>query len=162
MLFPWRILGVSALLFIATVVRAQEPPLLSKGQTLYLSIYSHVWHGNFDRRGQPTMALLSTLVSIRNTDMASPVRVLSARYYDTEGKLLKEYLPAARLIPPLGTTELFVERQDSAGGSGANFVIKWSAERDVNPPLVEGVHLDLYSTRPVSFITTARPIVPDK
>ena len=60
---------------------------------------------------------MSTHVSIRNTDPKLAIRVNSARYYDTEGKLLREYLPSPKSIPPFGTHELFVPRSDSSGGS---------------------------------------------
>jgi hypothetical protein len=61
-------------------------------------------------------------------------------------------------VPPLGTLELFIERSESAGGSGASFVIRWQADRPVSPPLVQAVHADLRNPRTVSFITVARPV----
>ncbi len=149
------------LLALAPAASAQPSatlPPLSKGQTLYLPIYSHLWHGNTDRSGKADQAQLSALVSIRNTDSGKALRVTSAKYYDTDGKLLREFLPVARLIPPLGTLELLVERREAEGGSGANFIIHWQNEEAINPPLVEAVHADLYGLKPVSFITTARPI----
>lgn len=143
-------------LSLSTTALAQEAQ--SKGQTLYLPIYSHLWHGNVDRSGKADMAQLSALVSIRNTDPGKALRVISAKYYDTDGKLLREFLPAVRLVPPLGTLELLVERREAEGGSGANFIIRWQNDEALNPPLVEAVHADLYGLKPVSFITTARAI----
>ena len=67
-------------------------------------------------------------------------------------------LPAPQTIPPYGTHELYVARSDSSGGSGANFVIEWSAERPINPPLVEALHADIREARTLLFVTTARPI----
>jgi len=137
---------------------AQEPPPASAGQTLYLPIYSDLWHGDLGNRNVPDKTALSALVSIRNTDPAQPIRILSARYHDTQGKLLRDFVPKVRTVPPLGTLELFIERSESEGGSGANFIIRWQAERPVNPPVVEAVHADLRNPRTVSFITVARPI----
>src|SRR5581483_3516429 len=128
------------------------------GQSLYLPIYSHIWHGDVSSRGQPTKTLVSVLVSIRNTDPAKSIRVTSARYYDTGGKLIKDYVATAVTIPPMGTHEIFVPRGDDVGGSGANFVIAWQADSRVSPPLVEGVHANLPAGRAIVFITTARPI----
>ncbi|HEX5392653.1 MAG TPA: DUF3124 domain-containing protein [Rhodocyclaceae bacterium] len=141
-------------------LHAQEAAPLSSGQTLYLPIYSHLYHGDPDRSGKPEETLTSAHVSIRNTDSAGSLRVTSARYYDTAGKLLKEYVPAPRTVGPLGTLELFVPRADVAGGSGANFIITWSAESAVNPPLVEALHADVRASRGIVFITTARPVKP--
>lgn len=150
----------AALLFAACAAAAwaQEPLPPSAGQTLYLPIYSDLWHGDLGSRNLPDKTALSALVSIRNTDPAQPIRVLSARYHDTQGKLLRDFVPKVRSVPPLGTLELFIERAESAGGSGASFLIRWQADRPVNPPVVEAVHADLRNPRTISFITVARPI----
>lgn len=141
----------------AMAASAEEPPT-SRGQALYLPIYSHIWHGDLNKEGYPLKGLVSALVSIRNTDSKLPIRILSARYYATDGKLLKEYLPEPRTIPPMATYELYVEKKESAGGSGANFVITWDASTPVNTPIVQALHVDIQGSRTISFLTTARPI----
>lgn len=156
----FRYSALALLLIFAAPVIADEPGL-SKGQTLYLPIYSHVWHGDLKKDGYPLKSLVSALVSIRNTDLNNPIRILSARYFDTSGKPLKEYVAAAKIIPPMGTYELYVERKEFAGGSGANFVILWEAGAPVNFPVVEAIHADIQGHRTLSFITTARPIRTD-
>jgi hypothetical protein len=141
------------------VAQAQEAPAQSAGQTLYLPVYSHLYHGDINSRtGKPSETLVSTHVSIRNTDMKAALRVTSARYYNTEGKLLREFLPAPQIIPPLGTYELFVPRSDASGGSGANFIIEWTAEGPINTPLVEALHADIREARTLLFVTTGRPV----
>lgn len=138
---------------------AQEPATLSVGQTLYLAVYSHLYHGDVHpKTGKPSETLVSTHISIRNTDPVTPLKVTSARYFDTDGKLLREYVPAPKAVPPLGTLELYVPRSDSSGGSGANFLIDWSAGKAINPPLVEALHADIREARTLLFVTTARPI----
>ena len=130
----------------------------STGQTLYLPIYSHLYHGNPDRDGKPQQTLVSAHISIRNTDPRLPIRVTSARYFDTHGKLLREFVPAPAAIAPLGTLELFVPRTDASGGSGANFVIVWDAAAPASPPLVEALHADIREARTLVFTTSARVI----
>ena len=130
------------------------------GQRLYLPIYSHIWHGDLDARGEPTRTLVSVSVSIRNTDPDQSIRVTSAQYYDTAGRRLKDYVPSPRTIPPMGTHEIFIPRSDDLGGSGANFVIVWTSDVPVSPPIVEGVHANLPAGRAIVFTTTARPIPP--
>lgn len=134
----------------------------SIGQVLYLPIYSHMYHGDLDKQGKPTQTLLSAHVSIRNTNTQEPLKILYARYFDTDGRLVKEFVPSPLIIPPLGTHELFVQRSDVSGGSGANFLISWSAGSSVNPPLVEALHADVQAARTLIFVTTARPISPIK
>lgn len=149
------------LLFALQGALAQEARPLSRGQTLYLPVYSHMLYGNVSSKGQASRVLLSAMVSIRNTDAKRPIRVLSARYYDTGGRFLREYVPAAQTIPPMGTLELFVELNDESGGSGANFVINWEAAQPVNPPLVEALHANMDSGKAVILTTQAVPVLPE-
>ena len=136
---------------------------LSRGQMLYLPIYSTIWHGDTHPiKGEPMKSGMSALVSIRNTSMKTPIKVVSARYYNTDGKLIKEFVAAPKAIVPLGTLELFIEKSEAAGGSGANFLIQWKAASDTNAPIVEAVHIDNQASRPYSFITTARVVQKDK
>lgn len=156
---PTRFLALVAGLVFAGLAAAQSLPA-SMGQVLYLPIYSHIYHGDLDAQGKPMQTLLSAHVSIRNTNSGKPLKLLYARYYDTQGKLLKDYQTKPVDIPPLGTHELFVPLSDVSGGSGANFLIAWSADTTVNPPLVEALHADIQPTRTLTFVTSARPIHP--
>lgn len=144
-------------LLAAQAFGADEPLLLS-GQTLYLPVYSHVYHGDPGKDGKLAQTLVSTHISIRNTDPQIAIRLVSARYYDTVGKLVRAYVNAPVTIPPLGTHEIFVPRTDTAGGSGANFLIAWTAETPANPPIVEALHADIREARTLMFITTGQPI----
>jgi hypothetical protein len=142
----------------STATVAQEARPLSTGQTIYLPIYSHMLYGNVGKSGKVSQVLLSALVSIRNTEGQRPLRILSARYYDTHGKLLGERVPKPIIIPPYGTHELFVELNDASGGSGANFVIRWDAEAPINPPLVESLHANMDGGKAVIFMTQSVPL----
>ena len=146
---------------VSTASANQQAPIRSTGQSLYLPVYSHIWHGEMDRKGEPTRALMSVSVSIRNTDPARPIRILSAQYYDTDGRKLREYVPAPRSVAPMGTFEIFVPRSDDTGGSGANFDIVWKSDAPAGLPLVEGVHASLQAGRSVAFVTSARPMPAD-
>jgi hypothetical protein len=142
----------------STAAFAQETRPLVKAQTLYLPIYSHMLYGNLGRSKNASSVLLSALVSIRNTDTKRPLRILSARYFDTHGKQLGERVPTPVVLPPLGTLELFVELNDASGGSGANFIIKWDAEQPINPPLVESLHANMDGGKAVIFMTQSVPV----
>lgn len=146
------------LLAYCALAFGQTPFELTSGQVLYLPVYSHVWHGDVDNTGKPFKTLVSTLVSIRNTDPVKPIRLTSARYYDTDGKQLQEYVSRPLIIKPMGTHEIYVSRDDDRGGSGANFLIAWRSDTPVNPPLVEAIHMNLPAGRSIVFTTSARPI----
>jgi hypothetical protein len=150
--------AVSCSCLLAPAAIADEIVQASTGQSVYLPVYSHLWHGNLSAKGQPEILQLSALISIRNTDPANPIRVISARYYDTAGKLLREFNPSPKALAPLGTLELFVERREAEGGSGANFVIRWQSDAPVSQPVIEAIHADLNSVRTASFVTIGRPV----
>lgn len=152
------------ILVIGGTTSAMAAEELSLGQTLYLPVYSQIWHGDRVIDGKyPVKRLVSALISVRNTSFKTSIRVFSANYYSTDGKLLKEYIPKPVVISAMGTYELFVERKESEGGSGANFVIQWDSAVRTNPPIVEAVHADVSSgSYALTFITSARPIQADK
>ena len=75
MTFP-RFFAVLLALFSAN---APAQTALSSGQTLYLPVYSHVYHGDVDSKGAPQQTLVSALVSIRNTDLANTIDRKSTR-----------------------------------------------------------------------------------
>ena len=106
---------------------------------------------------------ISGIVSViqTNTDLAKSIRVMSAQYYDTDGKKLRNYVPTAQAIPPMGTLELFVPRSDDTGGSGANFIIVWKADQAASPPIVEGIHANMPTGRAIAFISSARTLPED-
>lgn len=133
----------------------------SLGQTLYLPIYSHIWHGETDRNGEPMKALVSVSVSIRNTDPEKSIHITSAQYFDTGGRKLRQYLPSPKTIGPMGTYEIFVPRSDDTGGSGANFVIVWKSDTPASRPVVEGFHANLPVGRSIAFTTSAQVIPTD-
>lgn len=149
---------ICALLLAAPAALAQEGRPLSKGQHLYLPIYSHMLYGNVNSKGLTARVLLSAMVSIRNTDPRRAIRIVSARYYDTGGRFLREFVPAVQALPPLATMELFVDLHDDSGGSGANFLVAWDAAQAVNPPLVEALHANMDSGKAVILTTQAVPV----
>ena len=79
---------------------------LSKGQTVYVPVYSHISHGNLDGRGKASELLLSSMLSLRNTDPALPITITSARYYDTDGKMLREFMAKHDVAPPVMPEEV--------------------------------------------------------
>ena len=155
--FKW-LFAAGLCLFSALAGAQGVLPVRASGQTLYLPVYSHIWHGEMDSKGKAAKTLVSVLVSVRNIDPVRPLRVTSAQYFDTEGKRIKEYLAAPRVIPPMGTYELYVPTSDDSGGSGANFLITWKADGSINAPVVEGLHANLPVGRSIVFLTQARVI----
>ena len=128
---------------------------LSNGQHLYLPIYSVIQYGDRDRSGSARELPVSSLVSIHNTDLDRPIRLVAARYYATDGKFLRDLVSSPRVLKPMETVEFLVERRDVVGGSGANFVIQWDAAVPVSPPLVQALHVEVQTNRAIVFTTDA-------
>ena len=124
---------------------------LSGGQSVYVPIYSHVYHHDRTR----TFNLTATL-SVRNTDSESAIHLDSVRYYDTEGELVESFLDGVLSLPPLASVDYVVEERDVRGGSGANFIVEWSAEGPVTAPVIEAVMVSTKSSQGISFRSPGR------
>lgn len=149
-------LGAMAALIAAALMlglgQAAAGQELSDGQTLYVPCYSHIYHGVNSRPFD-----LAVTLSIHNVDMTEPLTLEVVDYYDTNGDRLRSYLDEPVTVPPLATVEYLVEQMDESGGSGANFIVVWSSERGMNPPLVESVMIGTSSQQGISF--TSRGVV---
>ncbi|WP_027182729.1 DUF3124 domain-containing protein [Desulfovibrio inopinatus] len=127
----------------------------STGQTLYVPCYSSVHHGIKTR----TLELTVTL-SLHNVDPSKSIRIDAVEYYNTEGKKVRSYIESPIEVGPLGTQEFIVDQQDTEGGSGANFIVKWKADSPVNAPLAEAVMIGTSSNQGISFLTRGVVITP--
>lgn len=146
------LLGLSAPLFAEG-----EEIELSTGQTVYVPIYSHIYSGV---KARPFN--LAATLSIRNTNLKSRIRLVSVRYYDSGGKLVKDYLSTPATIDALATTRYIITEDDRAGGSGANFIVIWDSEQPVNPPVIEGVMIGTHSGQGISFVSRGQVIEEDR
>nr|WP_284694528.1 DUF3124 domain-containing protein [Geomonas sp. Red32] len=126
---------------------------LSKGQTVYVPVYSNVFSGPKRRPFQ-----LAATLSIRNTDPTAPLRVVSIEYFDTRGKLLRRYLEKPLSLGPLASTYVHIEEKDVGGGFGANFIVRWDANRVVNAPIIECVMIGATSGQGISFVSPGQEI----
>ncbi|BAY28418.1 hypothetical protein NIES2107_02470 [Nostoc carneum NIES-2107] len=126
---------------------------IAMGQTIYVPIYSHIYH-NDERK---ILDLAATL-SIRNTDLNNPIIITSVRYYDSDGKLIKNYLDKHIQINALGSTDFFVNRTDTSGGSGANFIVEWVSSKIISEPIVEAVMIATEFQQGVSFVSQGKVI----
>jgi len=145
------ILGAS---IYSSSVNADESVILSKGQTIYVPAYSHIYSGN---RESPF--LLTVTISIRNIDPRHSLKVTRVDYYETQGKLLKKFLDASLVLKPLESIRYVVPQKDKTGGSGANFIVEWVSDNLVNPPIVETIMIGTQRQQGVSFTSRGQPII---
>ncbi len=142
---------ITVIVLVNSSLNARENKGLSKGQTVYVPAYSHIYTGN-----KEVPSLLAVTLSIRNTDPNHPIQILVVDYYETHGKLLKKYISSALTLDAMGTKHFTIPAKDKAGGSGANFIVEWKAEKPVNLPIIETIMIGSRS----SFTSQGQEIYP--
>jgi hypothetical protein len=123
------------------------------GRSAYVPAYATVQAG-----GGRTRIDLATTLSVHNTSREKPLLVERIAYFDTDGKLVQDYLSESITLPPLGTRQAFVAAEDRRGGAGANFVVDWRAEPGASEPVIEAVMIGSLGTTSYSFATRGHPV----
>jgi len=153
-IFPTVIFAATLLIvFPPLSLSAADKITLSKGQTLYVPVYSNVIAGP-----KEVQIHLSNTLIIRNTDIHNEIQVDVADYYDTKGILIKKFYLQPVSLKPLETKYLYLSDQDREGGVGANFIIHWYSAKEVNIPIVECV---MIGSEGRAFVSPAQPIKED-
>lgn len=156
-IFRLFIVAVLALLAFGTAPKfgwAATPEFrLSKGQTVYVPVYSNVFTGP---RKLPFQ--LAATLSIRNTDISASFRLTTIDYYDTDGKLIRHYLGKPLAVGPLASTYVHIEEKDVSGGFGANFIVRWEADKKINTPIIECVMVGATSGQGISFVSPGQEV----
>jgi hypothetical protein len=143
---------VGMILLLTGTAPAGSDGMKTKGQTLYVPVYSHIYSGDRER---PTY--LAATVSIRNTDPVHTIQLEIVDYFDSAGKRIRRYLENPIVLNPMASTRYVVSESDKTGGSGANFIIRWTSDQPVNPPIAEGIMISTASQLGISF--TSRGLV---
>lgn len=147
----WLILTIMTVMWTVANCYAHDQKGISTGQINYVPAYSHIYSGN-----KEVQSLLAVTLSIRNTDPNHPIQIVTVNYYDTTGKLLKEYVSSPLIIDALATKRYTISQRDKSGGSGANFIVEWKADKPVNVPIIESIMIGSRS----SFTSRGQVIVP--
>ncbi|MUL35496.1 DUF3124 domain-containing protein [Gloeocapsopsis dulcis] len=130
-----------------------ENSKIATGQTLYVPVYSYIYHDDGRR-----IFNLATTLSIRNTDLANPIIITCVRYYNSSGQLVRQYLERPIQVAALASTEFFINTTDNSGGLGANFIVDWVAQTNVSEPIIEAVMIGTGFQQGISFISPGKVI----
>lgn len=144
------------ILLVLFALPAWADPVLSKGQTLYVPAYSHIYIGH---KARPYM--LTVTLSIRNIDPEASLLLTAVDYYDSDGRLIKKHLESPAQINPMASTRYVIPAPDKTGGSGANFIVKWSSMKEINAPIVEAIMIGTQSQQGISFTSRGQEIRED-
>lgn len=138
-------------------IRAQSGPTGEQsgvlGELIYTPIYSSIHYEN----GKSTMEMAATLY-VHNVNPDRPITVNRADYFDTNGKLLKKNLEKPVVLNPLQTRSFVIDRSNTAGGTGANFLVEWKSDQPVVSPLVEAVMVNASSNLGIAFTTQGKVV----
>jgi hypothetical protein len=142
---------VFSFLFSAIFAGAESDKELSSGETLYVPVYSNVYSGP-----KATPFQLATMLSIHNVDPKYSITILKVDYHDSAGKFIESYIKKPVYLKPLAHTFFYLKEYDTRGGPGANFIVKWRAEKKVNQPIVEAL---MYGARAGISFTSPGQII---
>jgi hypothetical protein len=123
-----------------------------KGQRVFVPAYAEIFYGS----AEDTLPLTTTL-AIHNSDLTRAIVVSSVRYYNTEGKLVREYVETPIELAAMATHAIVIEPREGSGW-GANFIVEWAALEAVYEPIIEAVMISRQGTEGVSFISPGRVI----
>lgn len=130
---------------------ASETPEVSKGQVVYVPAYSHIYIGSDERP-----FFLTVTLSIRNVNRKQPIKITIVDYYETQGKLVRQYIDKPIVLKPLESLRYVIPEKNKEGGSGANFIVEWQSITPVNSPIIETIMIGAKSQQGVSFTSRGR------
>jgi len=142
----------SAAVRLKPVTTPLPPPTVQR--TVYVPVYSSIYHSDAGQR----MIELAATVSVRNVSARQRIVLDHVRYYDSDGRLVREYLSTPGELGALATVEFVVQQLDKAGGPGANFLVQWTGPEGVDEPLIEAVMIGHGGNVGYSFTSAGRAI----
>lgn len=113
----------------------------------YLPVYSHMYISS------ENYIKLNISLSIRNTDLSEDLYIERIDYYNTEGKLVKNYIPQPHILKPMGTVDFSVELNDMSGGNGAKFLVTFATKSTMSKPIIQGIMSNIIGNNQVVFTT---------
>lgn len=138
---------------LGTIFKPTSESSGERSRLVYVPVYSTLFLSKTSRWE------LAASLSIRNVDPDQSVTVLEVGYFDTAGELLEQYLETPHELDPMATVTLTLPQWDKRGGAGANFLVRWSGDNDVNDPIIEVVMAGTRGTQSFSFIRSGQEIV---
>lgn len=154
MFYGHRILMYTLVLLILlfpVFVKADTGKGLSSGETLYVPVYSNVYSGP---KANPLQ--LAIMLNVHNTDPEHAITIVQVDYYDSNGKFVESYIKKPVTLKPFNHTYFYLKEYDTRGGPGANFVVKWRAEKKVNQPIIEAL---MFGTKAGISFTSSGQII---
>lgn len=114
--------------------------------TCYIPIYSDIYSNS-----RFYSVLLTATLSIRSTSLTDTTYINSIEYYNTKGELVNSYIDRTLVLGPMESVDYVIDREDNTGGTGANFLVTWGAEKNTKP-LFQAVMISTVGQHGLSFV----------
>ena len=121
--------------------------------SVYVPIYSDIYSRTKDIR-----FLLTATLSVRNTSFVDTMIIRAIDYFDTKGKFIRDYLDHPIYLAPMASIDYVIDEEDRSGGSGANFIVIWSAKNVLLKPVIQAVMISTNGQQGVAFTTEGQSI----
>ena len=115
---------------------------------VYIPIYSDIYSDKLNQN-----SLLSATLSIRNTSFTDSLFISTIDYYDTDGKLARSYINQPIALSPMATVNYVIEKEDTTGGPGANFIVKMNSENTKIKPIIQAIMIGSFGNHGFAFST---------
>jgi len=133
---------------VLSPAQAHDVPEKVLGETVYVPAYSRIFsHPN-------RSDLLAATLAVHNVDTATTITLISVDYHGEDGTLLDA--PVA--LAPLQSRTMLIPINDTSGGVGANFLLRWSSDRPAFGPIAEAIMTSGSGGPGPSFTTRGRVI----
>ena len=129
------------------------PESLVVREVVYVPIYSSIYWGD-----EAQLTDLTAVMSVRNIDESHSLVITSVEYYDSDGRMVRQYLEGPARLGPLMTADFVIRRADVTGGAGANFLVKFGMEEPGPDPLIQAIMLGQIGSASISFLTEGRVV----
>lgn len=118
-------------------------PEMEINESVYVPAYSDLYYESQEKK-----TFFTVILSLRNISFTDTLYFTHIDYYSSHGKLLREYIDQVLVLRPMESMEYIVEEAEKEGGTGANFVVNYSAKANLNNhPFIETImmgNLDNY------------------
>ena len=115
--------------------------------TVYVPVYSDIYSEH-----RLSSTLLTATLSIRSTSLRDTTFINTIAYYNTQGELVRNYIDRTLILGPMQSIDYVIDRDDTSGGTGANFVVTWGARINTKP-LFQAVMIGTSGQHGLSFVT---------
>jgi hypothetical protein len=138
--------------FTNSLTTVPSEPLTVSG-AFYVPVYSSVAMSQGKLRAD-----FSVTLSVHNASETRPLVLKRIAYFDTAGKMVESYLKTPVALKPFATVEIAIAANDVRGGTGANFIVDWTAAGAIAEPAIEALMVGSVGAGHYAFISQGRPV----